>query len=122
MVETPLSPAPRIPLQVDIEYRRSYARQPQVGILKNISLTGAFLVHNGADLKKDDKVTITFSVSGRVRKINAHVVWCNERGSGLRFQPFNNQDVQIVDDFMYFVKDNRDSRRDVLDQILKRVA
>jgi hypothetical protein len=36
-------PSPRLPLQMSIEFRKSYARQAGKGTLKNISLTGAFL-------------------------------------------------------------------------------
>ncbi|MCM2281173.1 MAG: PilZ domain-containing protein [Bdellovibrionaceae bacterium] len=116
------SPAPRIPLKLDVEYRRSYARNGEIGHLKNISLSGAFLEHSNGSLKTNDKVLITFTVSGRVRKIHASVVWSNKYGSGLRFSPTNNRDVQIVDDLMYFVESKRENRRDVLDDIFKQVG
>lgn len=115
-------PAPRLPLKMDIEYRRSYARQAAKGILRNISLTGAFLETATEMLAPTDKVVVTFVVSGRRRKINATIVWKNQAGCGLRFEPFNNRDVQIVDDLMYFVETNREDRRTVLDDIFKRVA
>ena len=114
--------AARIPLKLDIEFRRSYARSPEVGQLKNISLTGAFLILENSDLKLDDKITVTFKVSGRVRKINASIIWVNSRGCGLQFLPYNNRDVQIVDDLMYFVESRRDNRRDVLDGIFRQVS
>lgn len=115
-------PAPRIPLFMDVEYRRSYARSAEAGKLRNISLSGAFLEHPSHGLKSNDKVTITFKVSGRTRKINASIIWSNECGCGLKFMPFNNRDVQIVDDLMYFVESKRDGKKTVLDDIFKRVA
>lgn len=116
-------PSPRIPLKLDVEFRRSYARTGEIGHLKNISISGAFLEHSGpSQLKVTDKVCITFKVSGRTRKINAEIVWSNKNGSGIRFMPFNNRDVQIVDDLMYFVETKRESRRNVLDDIFKQVA
>ena len=115
-------PAPRIPLKVGVEYRRSYARNNQSGTLKNISMTGAFLVAPIEELAPRDKITINFAVSGRKREITAEVIWCNNIGCGVRFMPSNNRDVQIVDDLMYFVENKREARREVLDGIFKKVA
>ncbi len=117
------TPARRIPLQIDVEYRRSYARRSDKGCLKNISLTGAFLeTPISRILAPNDKVTITLLVSGRQRQIAAHVVWHSERGCGVRFQPTNQRDVQIVDDLMYFVESSRETQRTVLDDIFKKVS
>lgn len=115
-------PAPRLPLKMEVEYRRSYARQTTRGTLRNISITGAFLETTTELITATDKVVITFIVSGRRRNINATVVWKNTLGCGLKFQPFNNRDVQIVDDLMYFVESSRENRRSVLDDIIKRVG
>lgn len=116
------TPAPRLPLKMDVEYRRSYARQSVHGTLRNISLTGAFLETTTEQLTATDKVVVTFIVSGRRRNINATIVWKNGAGCGIKFQPFNNRDVQIVDDLMYFVESSREDRRSVLDDIFKRVS
>lgn len=122
MSETQQSPAPRIPLKLDVEYRKSYGRSTELGALKNISLTGAFLEHENETLKIDDRVCITFKVGGRIRKINAVIVWSNPSGAGIKFLPSNNRDVQIVDDLMYFVESKRENRRTVLDDIFKKAA
>jgi hypothetical protein len=116
------APAPRLPLKMEVEYRRSYARQSVKGTLRNISLTGAFLETTTELITAADKVIITFVVSGRRRNINATVIWKNGAGCGIKFQPFNNRDVQIVDDLMYFVESSRENRRSVLDDIIKRVS
>jgi hypothetical protein len=116
------APAPRLPLKMDVEYRRSYARQSVHGTLRNISLTGAFLETATDMLTTTDKVVVTFVVSGRRRNINATIVWKNGAGCGIKFQPFNNRDVQIVDDLIYFVESSRENRRNVLDDILRRVS
>jgi hypothetical protein len=115
-------PAPRIPLSLEIEYRKVYARKAEFGQLRNISLTGAFLEHGSEEVKSADKVCITFKVGGRVRKINAQVVWSNASGSGVKFLPVNNRDVQIVDDLMYFVESGREGKRTVLDDIFKQTG
>lgn len=119
---TEQSPSPRIPLKLEVEYRRSYGRSGDVGQLKNISLTGAFLEHGNEILKASDKVSITFKVGNRTRKINASIIWSNEKGAGIKFLPTNNRDVQIVDDLMYFVESKREGRRDVLDDIFKQTG
>lgn len=116
------APAPRLPLKMDVEFRRSYARQSASGILRNISLTGAFLETTTEALTTLDKVVVTFVVGGRRRNINATIIWKNGAGCGIKFQPFNNRDVQIVDDLMYFVESTRENRRSVLDDIIKRVS
>ncbi|NJL25482.1 MAG: PilZ domain-containing protein, partial [Calothrix sp. SM1_5_4] len=91
-------PAPRIPLQMQIEYRKSYGRANTKGVLKNISLTGAFLETDTEALATADKVVLEFVVSERRRKMAATIVWKNNRGCGIMFHPFNKRDVQIVDD------------------------
>lgn len=116
------TPAPRLPLEMDVEFRRSYAREATPGVLRNISLTGAFLETGTLDLQSKDKVVVTLIVSGRRRNVTAKVIWKNQRGFGLQFQPFNNRDVQIVDDLIYFVENSRENRRSILDDILKRVG
>lgn len=115
-------PAPRIPLAMQIEYRKSYGRQNTKGVLKNISLTGAFLETETLELAPTDKVVIEFVVSDRRRKMIATIVWKTSGGCGVRFQPFNKRDTQIVDDLMYFVQNNREFRRSLLDDIFKQAA
>lgn len=116
------TPSPRIPLHVEVEFRKSYARQPSKAVLKNISLSGAFLELSDLDVLPGDKVALTFKVSGRERKIQATVVWKNELGGGLKFKHSNNRDLQIVDDLMYFVENKRDDSRGLFDSILKKVS
>ena len=114
-------PSPRLPLKLAIEFRKNYSRKSDLGDLKNISLTGAFLEHPPSDIMVNDKINISFKVSGRERVLQASVIWQNTDGSGIQFHPDNNRDVQIVDDLMYFVRDRRTKNRSVLDDILNRV-
>jgi len=115
-------PAPRLPLQMQIEYRKSYGRQNTKAVLKNISLTGAFLETETLELAASDKVVIEFVVSERRRKMACTIVWKNNRGCGVQFQPFNKRDTQIVDDLMYFVQNNREFRRNLLEDIFKQAG
>lgn len=112
-------PAPRIPLQMQVEFRKSYGRQNAKGLLKNISLTGAFLETETIELAPTDKLVLEIVVSERRRKMIATIVWKNQLGCGVMFQPFNKRDTQIVDDLMYFVQSSRDVRRSLLDNIFK---
>lgn len=121
-METTKQPAPRTPLHIEVEFRRSYARDEANGILKNISITGAFLQHVGEGLKSGEKVHLKFLVSGRERDVQAMVVWVNHAGAGIKFLPMNNRDVQIVDDLIYFVEEKRTDSKEILDTIFKKVA
>lgn len=122
MYSTDKAPAPRVPLKLEVEYRRNYARSGEAGQLRNISISGAFLEHRGHTLAANDKVNIEFNVGGRTRTIPALIIWTNTHGCGVKFMPQNNRDVQIVDDLIYFVESKRESRRSVLDNIFKKVA
>lgn len=108
-------------LELDVQFRKNYSRSSDAGKLKNISLTGAY-IQTGAPMEKNEKINVTFQVSGRQRKISAKVIWTNGAGAGVMFQHFNNRDLQLIDDLMYFIENNRSTRRDVLDTIFKKVA
>ena len=114
--------APRTPLHITVDFKKSYARQASSGTLKNISISGAFISHAGDPLKKDEKLNLAFQVAGRQRTIQALVVWTNKLGSGVRFLPHNQRDIQIIDDLIYFVENKRSGTREILDRILKKVA
>ena len=118
----PEKPSPRVPLQLNVVYRKNYARNSDLGLLKNISLSGAFLEHNAHGLMERDKLMITLEVGGRTRNLNAHVVWCNQNGVGIKFHHFHNRDIQMVDDLIYFVENSRSTRRNVLDTIFRKVS
>lgn len=116
------TPAPRFPVELDVEFRKSYGRDPSMGTLKNISVSGAFLENSNPESEVGDKLLITLNVSGRERTINASIVWKNQRGFGIKFSPFNNKDMQIVDDLIYFLESKREKRKDVLENIFKKVS
>ena len=116
------NPAPRTPLNIGVSFRKSYAREETGGTLKNISISGAFLSHQDSGLRPGEKLNLTFQVSGRERQVQAVVIWSNSFGSGVKFMPQNNRDVQIVDDLIYFVESKRTGTKGILDEIFKRVA
>lgn len=115
-------PAPRTPLHLDVSFRKNYARKDTAGTLKNISLTGAFLEIATHDLRKDEKINLTFVVAQRERKIGAEVIWTNSRGVGVKFLPQNSRDVQIVDDLIYFVETKRMGYRAQFTDFLKKAV
>jgi hypothetical protein len=114
--------APRIPLAVEVEFRKSYSRSQNLGTLRNISLTGAFLEKETAEFIPGDKLQLVLNVGSRVRKLVAEVVWKGQKGVGVKFHHSNNRDIQIVDDLMYFVLNKRESQKDVLGDILDKVG
>ncbi len=117
-----ISPAERMQLFIDVEYKKSYARKQNIGIMKNISLTGAFVSHGVEKLDANEKIMLHFKVSGRARKIQASVIWTDVNGAGVKFHPFNNRDIQIIDDLMYFVKSKKESQAFLLNNIFKQVS
>ena len=114
-------PAPRLPLQLPVEFRRNYSRKSDYGDLKNISLTGAFLIHNVKGLAVNDKINIHFNVSGRQRVLNTSVIWLSENGCGLQFIHDSNRDIQIVDDLMYLINGKRNKNKNVLHEIFNQI-
>jgi len=114
-------PAVRVPLQMPVEYRHNYARETDVGVIKNVSLTGAFVESPTHRFQPQDKIKLTIRLGGRVRQLVASVVWVHPMGAGIQFKPANNQDKQLVDDLIYFVENKRNTRRDVLGTIFNRV-
>ena len=116
------TPAPRTQLFLEVSFRKNYARNDSAGVLKNISLSGAFLEITEHGLDIDEKLHLTFEVASRKRKISALIVWKNSLGVGIKFLPATDRDVQIVDDLIYFVESKRIGHRDILDGILKKVS
>jgi hypothetical protein len=121
MSET-VTPAQRVPLVLPIEFRKTYSRQTSKGGLLNISMTGAFLELTPDELAVNDHIHLHFKVSGRERVLQANIVWKNQKGAGIQFNPENNQDVQIIDDLIYYVKTRRESKREVLNSIFGKIA
>lgn len=115
-------PSPRTPLQLEVSFKKNYAREESKGLLRNISITGAFLELPVHQLRPEEKIQLSFVVSGRERKIAAKIIWSNGAGSGIKFMPTSQRDVQIIDDLIYFVENQRTDRRSVLDNIFKKVS
>lgn len=122
MEDTINVPAPRTPLNLEVSFKRSYAREETRGTLKNISISGAFLEFVGTGIRASEKIHLKFNVAGRERKVAASVIWTNSNGVGVKFLPLNNRDIQIVDDLIYFIENDRSDRRDVMSNIFKKVG
>ena len=122
MEDTLSVPAPRTPLNLEVSFKRNYAREETKGTLRNISITGAFLEFTGGQVRANEKLNLVFVVAGRERKVAAHVIWANSAGAGVKFVPMNNRDVHIVDDLIYFVENSRTDRRSLMDNIFKKVG
>ncbi|MFK8138923.1 MAG: PilZ domain-containing protein [Bdellovibrionales bacterium] len=116
------SPARRLPLSIGVDYRKPYSRRCDKANVKNISLTGAFIQDPEAELQENDRISLTFEIGGRKRKISALIVWTGKHGAGVEFQHSNKQDQQIIDDLMYFVEEKQDDRRSILNKIFDEIA
>lgn len=115
-------PERRIPLSMDVGFRKTYGRKDLEANLINISLSGAFLKTKTNDLDLREKINLSFKVGSRTRSLTAKVVWKNAFGAGIQFYHTNNRDVQIIDDLMYFIEESREDRKSVLNQIFDQVA
>lgn len=117
------SPSERLQLLLNIPFRRAYSRDDEKGVIKNISLTGAYLESSINDsLKVSDKIKIELSLENRTRKISCQIIWKRPSGCGLKFLPSNGRDVQIIDDLIYYAQNNRENKRDVINLILNQAA
>lgn len=115
------APMPRTPLHVGVQFKRNYARKASPGVLKNISLTGAFLKQPECEFVAGEKIVVSFNVGNRERSITSKVVWKNQYGCGLKFEHFNNRDRQIIDDLIYFIETKRENVRNVFEKIIDRM-
>lgn len=114
--------APRIPLAIEVDFRKSYSRQSTKAHLKNVSLSGAFLETNHGELAHGDKIQVQLVVGSRSRKINALIIWKNQYGVGVKFYHSNNRDMQIIDDLMYFAENKRNTQKDLMGDIFNKVG
>ncbi len=120
-METEEQRAQRFSVEVDLDFKCNYARDFNKATIKNISTSGA-MIRTDIPLKLSEKINVFFKVSGRERKVAAQVVWIGDRGIGVKFNHFNNRDLQIVDDLIYFATEKNSSTKDLLENILSKVA
>ncbi|MEN0060075.1 MAG: PilZ domain-containing protein [Bdellovibrio sp.] len=99
----------------------SYARERKTAVLKNISLTGAF-VEFGQSPHEAHKVSLLLTVAGYSRELTAKVVWMNNRGYGLQFALRNGRDVRLLEDFIECAEELQHQRLDCLSQVFKKIA
>jgi len=114
-------PAPRFPLEVDVDFRKSYGRELYKGTLKNISSSGAFLENSIDEVQNADKLNLEINLSGRSRQLLAEVVWKNKRGCGIKFSAGQQKDIQIVDDLIFFLESKQSEKKDILKLIFEKL-
>ena len=103
----------------NVEYKKKYARHFQIGRLKDISNSEAYLLtkNNKASLNLKDEISILFKLGERKRVIQASVISSDAHGVKLKFHFYNNKEYQIVDDLIYFIEKSKEERRQSLDLI-----
>lgn len=114
-------PAQRFSIDFDLDFKCNYARDYNKAQIKNLSVSGA-LIKTDVALKQSEKINVFVRLSGRERKIPAEVVWIGDRGVGIKFNHFNNRDIQIVDDLIYFATEKGLSTSELLESILNKAA
>lgn len=113
---------PRTQLNLPVDFKRPYGRKRISGIIKNISLSGAFLGIKDLDILEGERITVMLNVGNRERPLESKVVWKNEFGCGVEFEHQNNRDVQIIDDLLYFIESKRNTTKSVFNTILLKVS
>ena len=114
-----------LPLNLDVEYKKIYARSFEIGQLKHLNTSGAYLSTKNnqttteatKDLNLKDKISIVLALGERKRTLQASVVAKDDQGAKLKFHYYNHRDYQIVDDLIYFVEKSKEKRRQRLDFI-----
>lgn len=113
--------AQRVKLNTPILFRRPFARFEEKGALKNMSVTGAFLAHQGQPLKPQTWVELILNTGSITRRLKAQVIWTGPHGSGLKFETRYQKDRILVEDFLDQVKLIRQSRWENLEKIWNKV-
>lgn len=134
----------QIPVKLDVEYKKIYARNFENAQLKQINNSEAYLFFQPEDSTKDqpatnmdlqredairnkgdkkeilhlkDKISIVLAVGQRKRTLQASVISKDPYGVKVKFHFYNKRDYQIVDDLIYFVEKSKEERRKRLDFI-----
>ena len=104
---------------LNVEYKKKYARHSKMGTLKNISNSEAYLLTKDDSffLNIKDEVSILFRLGERKRIVQASVISKDNHGIKIKFQFYNNKEYQIVDDLIYFIEKSKEERRQSLDFI-----
>ena len=115
---------------LNVEYKKKYARYFKNGRLKDISNSEAYLITKDEEcvqkykirndktiLNLRDKVSVILKLGQRKRILQASVISNNAHGVKLKFHFYNNREYQIVDDLIYFIEKSKEKRRQHLDFI-----
>ena len=120
-----------IPLNLDVAYKKNYARHFKNGQLKRINNFEAYLfigrdevtldqrtpLDDKKSLNLKDKISIVLQLGERKRILQASVTSTDSYGAKVKFHFYNNRDYQIVDDLIYFIEKSKEKRRRRLDFI-----
>lgn len=120
-----------IPLNLDVAYKKNYARHFKNGQLQRINNFEAYLfigrdevtlnqrtpLDDKKSLNLKDKISIVLQLGERKRILQASVTSTDSYGAKVKFHFYNNRDYQIVDDLIYFIEKSKEKRRRRLDFI-----
>ena len=104
---------------LNVEYKKKYARHFKMGNLRDINNSEAYLLTNDdkTSLNLKDEISIFLKLGERKRTIQASVILKDTHGIKIKFHFYNNKEYQIVDDLIYFIEKSKEKRRQSLDFI-----
>ena len=112
---------------LNVEYKKKYARHFKKGTLKDMSHSEAYLIIKNEgftqknkeqdSLNIKDEISIILKLEQRERTLQASVISNDTYGVKIKFHFYNNREYQIVDDLIYFIEKSKEKRRQSLDFI-----
>ena len=94
---------------LNVEYKKKYARHLRIGRLRDISNSEAYLLteDDKALFSLRDEISITLELGQRKRTLQASVIANDTQGVKVKFHFYNNREYQIIDDLIYFIEKSK---------------
>ena len=106
------------PEKIQVLIRKIYDRKNQPGSIKQISLEQALLSGN-LQLEAEDRLFLAIKIGRRQRRLEAYVKKIDSSGTWIQFDLKSSQDLQFVDDLIYFEEQARCWRRQMMHNIFE---
>lgn len=111
-------PAPRTVFNLEVQFRKSYARAISNGRLRNISLTGAYLECTEF-FHLQERFQFHFFIGGQLHFVAAETVWRSSNGYGVKFITIKKRDTRVIEDVVQIAESMRYGKQQLLSNILK---
>lgn len=89
--------APRIPVQIDVQFVKKGYAHPLAGRTENLSIGGMFLVSN-ATFEFGDELSVRFALPGSAEtfQLDAVVRWVRPEGMGIQFKSIGIRETYAI--------------------------